>query len=157
MTHYTSEQWINFKSGQINPQSCLSMENHLLECDQCMKFYLELIDGNDLEQAEKHIPSGFATAMMQHIKSTRPIIGLEKSKSLAHIKKIRRKIISFYAAAAVITIALTGAGFFDLLLEKSSTLKPPDLSPYLEETQSANHSQGRSIFSQYFNFTNGKE
>ncbi|MEN6461920.1 MAG: hypothetical protein ABFC94_11200 [Syntrophomonas sp.] len=115
MKHYTQEEWRDYKKGLINKKNI--MEEHLRGCSQCRNLFLKLIDESELIKASMIIPNGFDTATMQYIKN-QPVI----RKSPGNVRSQRRKLLSYYAIAAAITLMLVNQGFFQLAVKEASQI-----------------------------------
>jgi hypothetical protein len=63
------------------------------------------------------IPNGFETATMQYIKNQQAT-----RKSPRYGRNYRRKLLSYYAIAAAITLMLVNQGFFQLAVKEASQI-----------------------------------
>lgn len=117
MKHYNSEEWRNLGKG-LNNEIQIEMEKHLLDCDACLQLFLEGIDQASLEEARNAIPSDFTVRSCSLIKA-----GERKTERYpAHFQ--RKGLLAYYAAAAAITIMLTGGGVFQSLNNAKMNLQP---------------------------------
>lgn len=155
MMHYTKEEWMAYKKGLTDMKQ--TMEQHLHDCAQCKKLFLELIDELEINRAGRIIPEGFSTSTMQYIKNQQ-----FTRKSPGYGRNLRRKLLSYYAIAAVITLMLVNQGFFQLTFKdvskipvKSTQEKVEPLNnlifnwPQMLTEESSNFTQ---IFSKRVNF-----
>ncbi len=117
MTHFNSEEWKTLGQGMEKERDRI-MEDHLLNCDACLQLFLEGIDDDVLAEAEKLIPSGF-TAQTSAL-----IMADERRKEKYPARFQRKGFLAYYAAAAAITIMLTGGGVFQALNEAARTNVP---------------------------------
>lgn len=105
MPHYKPEKWMQFINNAIDQTEYKMMENHLYQCDECLNTYIELIesniDKNDISIPENFIEEVFAKSSPMEIS--------------------RNKLMSLYSIAAVITIALYSAGFFQIFIDTLNT------------------------------------
>lgn len=117
MNHYNRQQWEKYKNRDMDSQESLLMEEHLVECDQCLALYLELFNRHDLVAANEHIPEKFSSTVLSIVKTggqvSPPVLQTSRRK------RARRRILAFYTAAAVITVMLTGSGVFTNLAQKA--------------------------------------
>jgi predicted anti-sigma-YlaC factor YlaD len=114
MKHYTREEWLNYKKGGSVKNQHI-MEQHLHDCAQCKDLFLKLIDDSEMSRASSIIPVGFSSATMQYIMNQQIT-----RKSPGYARKQRRKLLSYYAIAAAITIMLVNQGFFQLVIKEAS-------------------------------------
>lgn len=135
MNHFSLDEWTRYKLGQVSDTDAFLMSNHLMDCPRCLDLYTSLIDNEDIKAAGKHIPDGFIESVMTAVKK-------EALKKTGHSKASRRRpgqlarIMAYYTAAAAITLFLTGAGAFDLLLEKSAGWSEFDMEQYRKNERS---------------------
>lgn len=116
MTHFSKGKWKDYKDNIIPEEERISMEDHLYICDNCMDIYLNLIDNEELDFAERMIPSSFTEIVMEKVEKITPI-----SKPIRK-KKMIENIFMYYVAAASVVLVLTAGGVFtkmtDLPMEK---------------------------------------
>ena len=110
--HYTVEEWSSYKNGKQSEDKRLQMEAHLDVCDECSALYLSLFNEYDLEAISAYIPDEFVTDVMDKLKQeTRWVNKIDKKSK----KTYRRSLLAYYLAAGILTLFLTGSGFFNTL------------------------------------------
>ena len=114
MKHYDEFEWELYKKDLLDGELKRSMEEHLFSCEECMDYFLSLIDEEEIDQASRFVPEDFTIKLMDRIddldeKSNRIINLDEKRKN----KKQVRGLFTNYVAAACLTIALTAGGVFN--------------------------------------------
>ncbi|MEN6326142.1 MAG: hypothetical protein ABFD18_08060 [Syntrophomonas sp.] len=117
MKHFSSEEWRALGQGPGGEKDMV-MEKHLLECDACLPLFLEGIDEAALEQARAVIPPDFTARTCALIEAD----ARRKEKYPARFQN--KGFLAYYAAAAVITIMLTGGGAFQALNHAARTDLP---------------------------------
>lgn len=112
MKHYSAEEWSAFYRKEES-LSLLAMEDHLLECDECLELFLQAVEQADLKSIEQRIPAGFNQRTGQMLQG--PVV-LELPR-----KDFRpRWMAANYVAAAILTVMLMGGGVFQTLAVKAS-------------------------------------
>jgi len=102
MNHYSNEKWTFYKQGILSSEESRKMEDHLLECDQCLEIFLSLVDSDEIQVASELISPKF----------TDTVIHAVNKKS-----KVRSKnLFTYYVAAALVTLILMSSGFFEKLV-----------------------------------------
>ena len=117
MAHYHQEEWRDYCRGRLDRARRARMERHLAQCDRCLQEYLALIGEPEAAAAALLLPPDFETGLQNFIR---------QKQSAVH-RTWRRRLLLNYAAAAVITLALTAGGFFDTLARQ--------LPAFLDETR----------------------
>jgi len=102
MNHYSNEKWTFYKQGILSSEESRKMEDHLLECDQCLEIFLSLVDNDEIQVASELISAEFEDTVMGSV-NKKPKI---KNKNL----------FTYYVAAALVTLILTSSGFFETLI-----------------------------------------
>lgn len=110
MKHYDYVEWVLYKNKLLDDEIYKEMEEHLLQCNDCMDIFLSLIDEIDLENAKTIIPIDFTDKVIKNIKNIRPI-----TKPIR--KKKANNFFMYYVAVASITILLTAGGFFEKMID----------------------------------------
>jgi len=117
MKHYSESQWLAFKQQLIEKPESEKMENHLLECDDCLNLFLTMTDELDSARADTVIPPDFSRNTMAFIHhSQRPQPGTVRSRD-----KIKR-LLSYYVVASAVTLILMSNGFFATLVGNASLI-----------------------------------
>lgn len=112
MKHYSAEEWSAFYRKEES-LSLLAMEDHLLECDECLEFFLLAVERADLKSIEQRIPADFNQRTGQMLQG--PVV-LELPR-----KDFRpRWMAANYVAAAILTVMLMSGGVFQTLAVKAS-------------------------------------
>lgn len=120
MRHFTGEEWLAFKDDECTPEKFSLMEEHLERCEKCLETFLSTIDQEEIARAEDYIPADF-TASVLSILSNEGHSPQGRNKTSTGVTK-RQRLFVYYAAAAVLTLALTGGGVFQALVDSSSTV-----------------------------------
>lgn len=113
MKHYDYVEWILYKKELLNNRIREGMEEHLYLCDECMDTFLSLIDGLEMESAEKLIPGDFTDKVMGNLRNIKPM----KIKSIKNKPKLTNDFFLYYSAVASVAIILTAGGFFGKLVD----------------------------------------
>jgi len=118
MKHFNEEEWQNFKNGGCSAAESSLMEEHLLKCPKCMDLFLNSIDEKDAARAQKAIPPDFTDNIIDMISDRRPAAAQIKPAKGANrpVKRIQNLAL-YYAAAAVLTIALMSGGAFQAFVK----------------------------------------
>lgn len=125
MKHYPESEWLAFKQHEINTTQAAAMEDHLLECDQCLNLFLNLTGELETAHAKAIIPPDFSRTTMRAVKQQK----IPRSGTIRGRDRIKR-LFSYYVAAAAVTLILAGGGFFETivsdpgLVTASSAAKP---------------------------------
>lgn len=128
MSHYTPEQWSDFKQHNLTETVCREMEQHLQVCDQCMDLWLELITDTEMAQAAQIIPDNFSQNTLKLAQAQPPL-------SLSANRSKRRKLMAYYTAAAAITLMLVSGGVFQSIVDGLSAESTHHVSAYQGPTQ----------------------
>ncbi len=107
MTHFTEGEWELFSQNEIDGHKRMVMEDHLMECNLCMNRYLSCITGEKADSAAEILSLDFTAAVMGRISA---------GNGKKHGRNDRSRF-AYYAAAACITIALTGMGVFQQIMD----------------------------------------
>lgn len=95
MKHFDNVQWKAYMLNQVSEKQREEMEDHLLECADCMQVYFSI--------AEENLPSEAVISINSSVMNQ---IQQDRHNS-------RLKIFKYYVAAASVTIFLTATGSFD--------------------------------------------
>lgn len=112
MKHYSAEEWSAFYRKEES-LDFLVMEDHLLECDQCLKLFLLAVEQADLGSIEQRIPADFNRKTSQRL--FEPVVREHPSRDYKP-----RWLAANYIAAAILTVMLMGGGVFQTLALKAS-------------------------------------
>lgn len=132
MAHYNSAEWRLYRQDRLDRRQRRLMENHLLQCETCLEAYTNAIEKQELELAELLLPPGFNTCMIR----------LVRERQKQQLKARRSRLLVNYAAAAVITVALTASGAFHAVVREVPTLlqETEIVSQVIQQTTSFNWS-----------------
>lgn len=112
MKHFGAKEWELYKKGFYTAKRLGEMEAHLYECDRCLEIFLSLIEDEETRSANQNISPDFDEKVMgsvREIQKHRPRKYPQKTASTAS------KLITYYLAAAMVTIMLMSAGFFQVM------------------------------------------
>jgi hypothetical protein len=112
MKHYNIEHWQKLLANDLEDDICREMQQHLLDCEECLGIYLSLIPDNSGETGEciniTNVPSpNFTERVMERV-------NLESR--IQHQKDMRRNRVNAiicYISAASITLFLVSGGIFN--------------------------------------------
>jgi hypothetical protein len=104
MMHFTREDWKAFSEGLVEEKRYIAMEEHLLICNTCVEIYLSFFPEENAAGFAKELSPQFTSNVMSRIGGLKPQGRRAKS---------RQGIISYYTAAACITLLLMSAGVFE--------------------------------------------
>jgi len=116
MRHYSEGEWIKFNNGDCPQESARLMEEHLQSCAGCLEIFLDLVNREDIARAEETIPRDFTQSVMQLI-DQKPSIPIQAQKNVHNPACKRQRLLVYYAAAAVLTLAFMGGGVFQALVD----------------------------------------
>jgi hypothetical protein len=109
MMHHSKTQWQLFVNRDLDEALQEKMQEHLLECDDCMTIYTDLIEISS--DNEVSIPEDFTDSIMNQIFSE------NRQLSQRKLKQKRINLFIYYVSAASITLFLTTTGVFQNLYE----------------------------------------
>ncbi|MEW6622959.1 MAG: hypothetical protein AB1420_07520 [Bacillota bacterium] len=111
MGHYSEKEWQLYVSGSIEAKQQTEMENHLVDCDNCLTVYLSVVEATELGKAAGLLSPGFTDGVMAKL-------NIPEIKTPAKSKKRSSRssdILIYYAAAACITLVFFSSGVFDFI------------------------------------------
>jgi hypothetical protein len=111
MRHYDYVEWLLYKNNLISEEKQVEMEEHLYNCDDCMKVFLSSIDDMEIEEAGILVPDDFSSRIMSNIKNVRPI------KRPINKKKNFNDLFLYYISVASVAIFFTAGGIFTKMVE----------------------------------------
>ncbi|MEW8972697.1 MAG: hypothetical protein AB2375_00765 [Tissierellaceae bacterium] len=111
MRHYDYVEWLLYKNNLISKEKQVEMEEHLYNCDDCMKVFLSSIDDMEIEEAGILVPDDFSSKIMSNIKNVRPI------KKPINKKKNFNDLFLYYISVASVAIFFTAGGIFTKMVE----------------------------------------
>lgn len=117
MRHYSESQWLAYKNHMINRLESANMEDHLLECDECLSLFLSLADELDEARANKVIPPNFSRNTMAFIHQNQT----RQSGTMRSRDKIKR-LLAYYVVASAVTLMLVSSGFFEKVVSDVSMI-----------------------------------
>ncbi len=132
VNHYSKREWMDYIAGECNPDRSFQLEQHLYQCDHCLRIYMEAAEA----QAEMPEWKGMELAIEKIAgKETKPAA---VEPSMMQNGRDRhdspRKWLLPYIAAASATLLLTSAGVFEALLFQTEELLP--MADLLEQDKS---------------------
>ena len=110
MRHYDIKQWKLFSENLIEENMHIEMQQHLLECDQCMELYLTSVEEKTSGE-DTYINETFTDNVINTIRSE------NKKLKDKYYKRRRINLIGCYAAASCLTIILMWSGAFQFLFD----------------------------------------
>lgn len=119
MKHFDSAKWKLYIENKLDEYEEAEMQEHLLNCDQCLSLYLSMLD---YEINEKSIDEEIFPAIA-FTDSVMSVMKIDKKK--AEEKRQKRNHINmvvYYVSAASITLFLMGSGVFQQLHNTFSDL-----------------------------------
>lgn len=114
MKHFNEKEWQMFRRGEYSQKESRLMEVHLRGCQQCVETFLRSIDEEDVVRAQKAIPPDFTDTVISMIDRERHAAVAPKGSGM--LAKSQNLLV-YYAAAAVLTIALMGGGAFQAFVK----------------------------------------
>jgi hypothetical protein len=117
MKHYSESEWLTFKHHLAEKPEAEKMENHLLNCDHCLNLFLTLTDEAESARVEIIIPPDFSRHTMAFIHRHQT----PQPRTVSGRDKIKR-LLSYYVAAAMVTIVLMSGGFFETVARSASLI-----------------------------------
>ena len=110
MRHYLESEWIAFGEKTVSQPESEMMESHLLECDQCINAFLEIKHIHANTQLYNNIPPDFSQRTMEFIKKNQL-----KKFIPSHRRGKTGRLLSYYVAAAAVTLMLMSQGAFQII------------------------------------------
>lgn len=126
MKHYDLVEWKLFKEDLLQDGLHKEMEEHLINCDECMELFLSLIDDEEIKNAETIVPKDFTLNVMKSVSNIRPI-----EKKQKKVKKSYSDFFIYYVAVAAVAIILTASGVFGKMVDSIPQIAA---NVYMEET-----------------------
>jgi len=127
MTCYSSDTWIKYRCHEVSAAEAIAMEDHLRICDHCLNLFIASVTDDELAEAAAYIPSGFSTAVSAKAKEQQKLTRLKSSAYR------RQKLISYYTAAAILTLMFMTTGLFQSLVEVYPQIESrPDTSDKIQ-------------------------
>lgn len=117
MNHCELATLRDYQQGLLSDAQAIAIEAHLVECETCMTALLSLVDERDVADAAELLPPDFAIKVMTAVRQERP--GWRRKPQCF---RASRNSLTYYAAAAAVTLILMGNGFFQTLVEKLPTV-----------------------------------
>ena len=137
MKHFDVQEWLLFNHGEADEEKGRLMEEHLVVCKDCMRIFLDGIDELEINRARAVIPPDFTTRTIELVQAQKEIPKYFKrpGQFYRHRNRWRRRLFSYYVAAASVTLMLMGGGVF-----QSAIHQVPDISlPYSLEVPDKQH------------------
>ncbi len=137
MKHFDVQEWLLFYQGEEGKENEHLMEEHLVVCEECMQIFLARIDEIEISRARAIIPPDFTTRTIELVQEQRERLKYLKQtgQPYQHRERWRRKLFSYYVAAASVTLMLMGGGAF-----QSAIHQAPNISiPYSLEVPNKKH------------------
>jgi len=106
---YPAKTWQSYRDGSLTAEESAGLEEHLLDCEQCLETYLELVQqGSD--RLEPGLSPDFTERLLAIIKPEEqrkePERGVKERNS-------RATLLIGYCAAACIALFFWMGGYFD--------------------------------------------
>ncbi|PKM78213.1 MAG: hypothetical protein CVU90_02785 [Firmicutes bacterium HGW-Firmicutes-15] len=138
MKHFDVQEWLLFNQGEAGEEKEHLMEEHLVICEDCMQIFLDGIDEIEINRANAIITPDFTTRTIELVKEQSERLNYLKQPSLQsyqHKDRWRRRLFSYYVAAAAVTLMLMSGGVF-----QSAIHQVPNISiPYSLEVPDKKH------------------
>lgn len=125
--HYDRDDWLAFRARLVNEDKMAAMEEHLLECDQCLNTFLDLVDEPEISDAALFVPGDFADMVLSALPYALPS---NKPAARRPGTGKRSNILIAYASAAAITLFLMNNGFFNGLSNMAAASSSASHSEY---------------------------
>lgn len=109
MKHFDKQEWLAFQEGREGADKITIMEAHLTICEDCRQAFLSSIDADEISRAESFIPPDFTVRTLNLLQAPDNKTGALNYQQKARIK---RRLLSFYVAAAAVTLMLMSGGVF---------------------------------------------
>ncbi len=113
MKHFSRDEFSAYKKGLTGAAESLILEDHLLECDDCLAVFLEMVDEVEIAEAAMFVPADFSTGLAAAVKHF-PATTSVTAPSISHRRK-RANLLTAYASAAAVTLFLASNGVFSSL------------------------------------------
>jgi hypothetical protein len=114
--HYSLIEWKAYRDNLVNNDKIEKMQNHLLECDECMENYLLSMDYLEEGTLQPLVPKNFTEEVMEVIHEENKKILMLRRKSA------KSKLIAYYVSAACVTLFLLSSGVFASMFNSFSKL-----------------------------------
>ena len=118
MEHFDMHRMMLYTNGLAEENLKLQIENHLLNCDDCMEKYIEAIEYRNVHDASLLISPGFCDRVMDQIKEEK-----EKNNEREE-RRVQKKyqVFIYYVAAACITLIFMASGVFQQIFGSVSNV-----------------------------------
>ena len=110
MRHYTKEQWVAYANSEEIDRS--SMDDHLLECEQCLALYVDAVNVSAELMPELDNQDAFVADIMVSLQQPKEIPN-DRFRWLKHP-------MLHYVIAASVTLVLISSGAFQQLFDQAS-------------------------------------
>lgn len=112
MGHYSAEMWLQYIEGNIDTSQARTMEDHLAQCDTCLKLYALAAECS----VDQEVSPQFTQKVMAHVTSGKGIWLSKNARPMiprtAQGTRKPRQALGNYAVAACLTLLLTAGGIF---------------------------------------------
>ncbi|MEH7385877.1 hypothetical protein V7147_10760 [Bacillus sp. JJ1521] len=126
MGHFSNEEWLLYIKDQLEEPKREELENHLFSCDQCLEFYMELV-----EDQVRVLPNLENDSFTDEVFVKLPIKKEKQGKTFL------QSPIFHYGVAAVVTLTLMSTGVFQSMTGIVGTVEATSFS---EQKQSVSNS-----------------
>ena len=120
---YGPQEWQTYCTGMLQEPERLKMEEHLLQCDNCMSTYLDVLQNGFQQQSVFQVGQDFTDKVMASIQ--------KESYRQKHDNKINL-IISYCAAACIVMFFWIGGYFDKISAGLSEGVKTSNVSKTIE-------------------------
>jgi|GEM_PF-626299 len=125
MKHFDKQEWLVFREGKAGTEEVSIMEDHLTICEDCRQIFLSSIDADEISRAEAFIPPDFTARTLNLLQAPVNKPGASPYQQKAGVK---RRLLSFYVAAAAVTLMLMSGGVFQSAARQVTNI-PVNYSP----------------------------
>ena len=128
MEHYSAAMWLQYITGKVGSVQVLDMEQHLTQCDECLKLYALTAENSVSEQVSPRFTHGVMARVASSGRLTLP-----QNSKLPSTKPFQRagnsrQSLGNYAVAACLTLLLTAGGVFGSLADALPEMTSSEIS-----------------------------
>lgn len=106
--HYSAETWLEYIEGGITGVGARAMEEHLVQCERCLRLYAFLAES----AVSKQVSPAFTRRVMDQVASKEKVPSRALRSRQLHSTGSARQSLGNYAVAACLTLLLTAGGIF---------------------------------------------
>ena len=113
MSHFSQREWKDYRESRLTEDEITLMEDHLLECEQCLEIFLASIDDEETAISAGQLSPDFADTVIAKTKTVqRPNFILPR-----RARRSVSNLFMYYVAASMVTLMLMSVGVFQNMMD----------------------------------------